>query len=296
MAKINKIQLPDGTVYDLAAGSPFPLVKGTQTAATGAWTGVCSELSALTDGTAIRYWLPFNGSGNAALNLTLANGTATGAKNCYWKGTTRLTTHYPAGSVIFLTYRENVQIAGSATKYTGWWASADFDSTVNYQLRFADQIKAKTALAASNIVVCNDSSGYFKLTPGTAFDIAYPLCRVSAAVAAGKTSNAFYIFCGWLTIAHCFAFTAEAHSLLYIKGRLNGTKFTPDAAMLTCTLPTAEDGFAYMLLGYAFSTTMYDLFADHPIFMYKAGAVRRITDSSAAFITTDSNGDVILNY
>ena len=58
-------------------------VKGTQTAATGAWTGVLSEVDALYEGLTIDYWLPFAGSGDATLNLTLKDGSKTGAINCY---------------------------------------------------------------------------------------------------------------------------------------------------------------------------------------------------------------------
>ena len=97
----------------------IPLVVGTQTAATGSWTGV-TNLAALVDGQTIRYWLPWNGSGNATLNLTLKDGSTTGAIACYYGGTTRLTTHYGAGNTILLTYCVNKPING--VNYTGWWA------------------------------------------------------------------------------------------------------------------------------------------------------------------------------
>lgn len=119
----------NGTSYDGSAAvsmNLLPFITGTQTAATGSWTGTSSTISALTDGLTIRYWLPYAGSGNATLNLTLSDGTTTGAVNCYYSGATRLTTHYAAGNVITLTYRSNVSINGTA--YTGWWADANYDS------------------------------------------------------------------------------------------------------------------------------------------------------------------------
>ena len=70
-------------------------IEGTQTAATGAWTGVTKD-SALYKGKFIIYKLPYAGSGNATLNLTLSTGTKTGAKNVYRYGTTRLSTQYSA--------------------------------------------------------------------------------------------------------------------------------------------------------------------------------------------------------
>lgn len=121
----------NGVSYDGSAAKDIdllPFVVGTQTAATGSWTGTATTISALTDGLTIRYWLPYAGSGNATLNLTLADGKTTGAVNCYYSGTTRLTTHYAAGNVITLTYRSGVSIAGSTTTYTGWWADANYDS------------------------------------------------------------------------------------------------------------------------------------------------------------------------
>ena len=63
--------------------SSTEIIVGTQTSATGAWTGMAS-FSELTDGQSILYWLPYAGSGNAALNLTLSNGNTTGAIACYY--------------------------------------------------------------------------------------------------------------------------------------------------------------------------------------------------------------------
>ena len=78
-------------------------IKGTQTEATGAFTGITTD-AALYDGKTIRYYLPYAGSGNATLNLTLSGGDTTGAKVICWTGTSQLTTQYGAGSVMTLTY------------------------------------------------------------------------------------------------------------------------------------------------------------------------------------------------
>ena len=78
-------------------------IKGTQTAATGSWTGVTAD-SSLYDGKTILYFLPYAGSGNASLNLTLAGGTTTGAIEVWATGSTRCTTHYGVNSTILLTY------------------------------------------------------------------------------------------------------------------------------------------------------------------------------------------------
>lgn len=109
----------------------FEFIIGTQASTTGAWTGVTKD-SELYDGKQIVYYLPQAGSGNATLELTLADGTTTGAKNCYWSGTTRLTTHYAQYSQCFLVYHKALNING--TDYEGWWA-ADRDSNTDTKVR-----------------------------------------------------------------------------------------------------------------------------------------------------------------
>ena len=69
----------------------------------------------------IDYFLPYAGSGNATLNLTLSGGTTTGAKNCYFTGTERISTHFPANSHIMLVYHSALNIGG--TSYEGWWVT-----------------------------------------------------------------------------------------------------------------------------------------------------------------------------
>ena len=120
MADITQIQVGSTTydIHDEKHGAYY--VKGTQTASTGTWTGNLPDVSELYNGLTIDYWLPFAGSGNATLNLTLKNGVTTGAVNCYYSGTSRLTTHIGANNIIRLTY-QTVTISG--TEYTGWWAT-----------------------------------------------------------------------------------------------------------------------------------------------------------------------------
>jgi hypothetical protein len=104
-------------------------VMGTQTASTADWTGNLHGVKALYDGLCINYWLPYASvsSTNVTLNLTLDDGTTTGAIDCYRWATSRLTTHYGANYLVTLTYRSGVNING--TTYTGWWATGDANST-----------------------------------------------------------------------------------------------------------------------------------------------------------------------
>lgn len=120
---------------DINKGALF--VVGTHTSTTNAWTGKLSGVSALFDGLLIDYWVPFNGTGSGnTLNLTLDDGTTTGAKNMYYKNTSRLTTHYNTGSVIRLVYRIDAVI--NNTKYTGWWNVSSYDSNDTTNISFGN--------------------------------------------------------------------------------------------------------------------------------------------------------------
>ena len=63
---------------DTALSQSVEYIVGTQTAATGSWTGVSMD-TALYTGKTIAYKLPFAGRGDASLTLTLADGTTTAA-------------------------------------------------------------------------------------------------------------------------------------------------------------------------------------------------------------------------
>ena len=67
--------------FDLTKAARIPFIVGTQTQATGQWTGnapTIANKNDLYDGLTIRYWLPYSGSGNATLNLTFDDGDTTG--------------------------------------------------------------------------------------------------------------------------------------------------------------------------------------------------------------------------
>lgn len=125
---ISRIKTPSNDTYDLRDKykSGIYTVIGTQSSATGSWVGTLDGVNALYDGLTIMYYLPYNGSGNATLNLTLGS-TTTGAVNCYFDGSTKLSTQYGAGSNIILTYYSagSISIGGTETSDARWIVSGD---------------------------------------------------------------------------------------------------------------------------------------------------------------------------
>lgn len=140
MANLTQVELPNGTTYDIqdAQKSGVYTVIGTQTEATASWTGELHGVAALYDGLTINYYLPYAGvsSTNVTLNLTLDDGTTTGAKNCYIN-TSRLTTHYGAGRTIVMTYYSagSISISGTATEDDRWICDAYYDTNSDTKVR-----------------------------------------------------------------------------------------------------------------------------------------------------------------
>lgn len=177
--------------------SKHDYIVGTQTAVTGSWTGVASFAS-LHDGQEITYWLPYAGSGNATLNLTLSGGNTTGAKNVYYSGTTRCTTHYAAGNIIRMVYRENVSISGSGS-YTGWWCDANYvDGNNTDRLRFQNDIKTNKQYVWSGRLIVSDDNGYFPLRNGSSFNKDRSMLWAGTNLGPLSTGNNNYIaYPGW---------------------------------------------------------------------------------------------------
>ena len=279
-----------------AANNACPFITGTQTASTGSWTGV-APFSSLVDGQQITYWLPYTGStGGNTLNLTLSDGSTTGAIVCYYGGTTRITTHYQAGSAIRLTYRNSVNVNGSTV--SGWWADANYDSGNTFdRTRYTGLVKAASAITIGNIIVGN-SSGYHNLKTGGSFDISYPiLIAGSAIVAYGAGTNNYIIIANTITPTQSLSLTA--YKGVYIKGTLNGTTFTPiSTAPLTQTIPTVEDGYSYILLGTAYSTTDFYLIAEHPVYQFINGSFQQVGSGATNVIkewSVTENGATYIN-
>lgn len=251
------------------------IIIGTQTASTGSWKGVANLLPPLKDGQQITYWLPYAGSGNATLNLTLADGSTTGAVNCYYSGTTRLTTHYAAGNAIHMTYRKDAKIGSSATLYTGWWADANYTTGDNNQLRIANSIKAKTAITANRLIV-GDSGGFFHLAANVAFDVNKPIIYRTSALSAGSgsTSGNYISYSNVALANNLTGFTGTNGESCYIVGTLEGTVFTPAETFFTTTQPTEPDGNVYILLGLMVSTTNCSLYPEHPMYRFSGGSFK----------------------
>ena len=269
------------------------IIVGTQTAATGSWTGVAG-FSELRDGQQIAYWLPYAGSGNASLNLTLSDGTTTGAITVYYKGSTVATTHFTAGTVIHLTYRVNANVSGTA--YTGWWADASYDSGNTYnRIRFENAILAKSAISASRFIV-GDDSGFSHLVGGSVFDITKPILWATSAIQSGKTATTNYLAINGATLRNnSTGITLTQYQTCYLVGTLSGRMFTTNLTnFFTSTIPTSDDGYYYIALGYLYSTYQIYLYPEHPIYKFVDGEFKNLNQVAyeASVLASEAKDDI----
>ena len=252
----------------VSGGGP-EFIVGTQTASGATWTGNAS-FSELKDGQQITYWLPYGSSSNVTLELTLPDGTTTGAIPCYYSQQTRLGTQYGAGNIIRLTYRENAAYY-TYTVAKGWWADANYNTDTYDRIRHGT-IKAKETCAYFKFIV-GDSEGYFQLAAGKAFDVSKPILWLTSSLTAGYSTSNVYLAYSSISVRNQVSdFTGTLGASLYLVGTLVGSTFLPAETYLTCTLPTDEDGLTYMLLGTMTSAYVMNLFPEHPLYRFVDGA------------------------
>lgn len=257
------------------------IIVGTQTTATATWTGKAS-FDSLKDGQQILYWLPTTSASNATLNLTLSSGTTTGAKNIYYGGTTRLGTHYPAGNIIRMIYRENVSINNSSTKYTGWWCDANYDSNTTCYLRFQQNIKVLEAITAGQLLG-GTATGYKKIAKDVSFDLDKPILYAGTTLSANAMGNNNYISYNTISLRTTLGnstWTATQYETLYLIGTMERNTFTPKEPVFTTTKPTEESENYYISLGYMYSTHQMILYPEHPVYKFVNGEFKSLNQVS----------------
>ncbi len=283
-------------------------VIGTQTASTGAWTGNI-PVPALYDGLTIMYYLPYNGSGNATLNLTLSDGTTTGAINCYYNQNDRLTTHYRSGNNVVMTYHSagSIKINGTATTDNRWIVSANY--TDGNDTSYYDRMVYVGAKAGSN-----------KVFPYTLLmrlpDGRWESIVTSSSTGTGKARNTHGFLFGQLTYMnyndtynendvigtyHLWSrytnlvdyryfinITSSAgltaNSRVYLVGSISSDGlFYLDANWWTQTLPSSADGKIYIYIGDVYDwyrATFYGT-GNMQAYVYTNGHLREYHQESA---------------
>ena len=310
MAEIKHITLPDGSTHDLrdAVLTGVVAVKGTQTASTNAWTGAI-DIPALYDGLTIAYYLPYAGTSTAAtLNLTLAGGGTTGAKDVYYAANTRATTHYGAGSTILLTYWSagSISVAGTATT-NDRWTSFDYNTNTtmtygHYSYYFRPYAgsalyRYKLCLQGADhrlypIVVTNQTSAAQvakvpQSAPLRPYNIWYYMTTTAISAGAVIGANTLEEAGYDTTASYNFNTQAPAYQMIYLRGTYDKstdlftlyndgsspcTSYYAYVPTNTANINLADyfvAGYYYLLVGGTYSTANYfNLLAHNPFYYF----------------------------
>lgn len=262
-------------------------IVGTQSASTNAWTGVTLDKNCASNtiptGKVIIYKLPYAGTSSAAtLNLTLPDGTTSGAKNVKYNTGGNVTTTYGAGCEIFMVFD------GSYWKCTPWYDSNNYD-------RIRHNCAVKTAGAITNGQICvGTSEGYKAAASGVTFDITYPILRSGDTLASGVTATNFYDVLTANLQTTKSGWTGTAYAQTWLVGTLSGTTFTIDSAVFTQTIPSTADGKVYTPLGITYDTKQIFMFPTNEYWEFKNGSFSPISTcpTLATVATSGSYNDL----
>ena len=241
-----------------------------------------------TDGDIVTIKTPIAGHGNGVF-LSLDNGT-----NYYpiaVTGTSRLTTHYPAGAYITLVFNSSGSVAAvypvagatsTSTVTGGSWTIINYYDSGNpgdWNLR-QYTIKAATALTAYNIAG-GTADGYKMISTGNAFDIRYAVLYISSAIAANSANSYGYIHHYAINLKNSSNsnITLTTYKNVYIKGTLDGYTFTPYSTTnpYVQDITESDDGYVYYYIGRAYSTSAmtFDT-TGRDLYVYKNGKIRKL--------------------
>ena len=263
-----------------SASDAVEYIVGTQTAATGSWTGVTKE-QALVAGKTISYKLPYAGSGNASLQLKDSAGNNVGGNIPVFSMTTRVTTHYPAQSIIQMTYD------GTNWRTSGWYNT---DANARY-IQYYNTIVAGEALHAASIIGGSTDGKYYQIAgSGDNFDLARPLLWLTTDLAANATNYASIYTQTYdrnLGTYYTSFASGAANKIVYLVGTVSGNTFTVygsnSSQYLTCTEPTSANGLVYIPIGRLGNQSdgktyfNYSVSVPATLFAYIDGKFRQVT-------------------
>lgn len=277
-------------------------IVGTQTSSTSLWKGNTTQDS-IYEGMCVNYFVPVACTSTAiTLELTLPDGTTTGAipvrRNA---GSTATSTHIGVGSVVQLTLLLN-RTVGSTSYEKVWRMNEWYDSntnTVGYQLR-----------TNSTVMNVSDTARYYKLyftsangnlwvpasvnstndaTTARAVNqrpinpfgrIVYTSASTSYATGANLAATTIWDQYN-LSLGYSFNVSGGTLSLtaekpVYVKcaPQADGSAIIDATNPTVQDLPSSNDGKIYIFLGAATSATAVELFQNHPVYYHDGNGIK----------------------
>lgn len=289
-------------------------VDSTSTAT--AFTATVAGLTQLVDGTCV---MLHNGIVTSASGFTV-NVNGLGAKKCYNNMTnaTQDTTIFNVAYTMIFVYSTSLDNGNG-----GWWIYRGYDgntNTIGYQIRTNSTVM-KTAIRSRYYRI------FFTSADGTHWEPAntgYDNSATSAKTVNTRPINPFgrivytsantnYVAEAdvaattiWdqyaLNLGYSFNRTGAALTLtsklpVYVKcaPQADGSAIIDSTEPIVQALPTTADGKIYIYLGVAYSATNIELFADHPVYCFSNGALRKWTGQAVQAALTAGDHITIEN-
>jgi hypothetical protein len=251
----------------------------------GVWTGTHPDITSYFDGMTIAFYQN-NVAGASTTTLNINN---LGAKTLYYANNSKLTTHYGPRALIMLQYD---------AEQDRFYAHDFYFSSTDYELRWQTDVQAGTYIHGYQLLLEGVDGKYYPVTEGGSTGNTNTVSTAEIRVGGNMikynastdyaadsiiTSNTLYTSLqtgnmeywnnrdpGWAT----------PYTPIYLVGTINSNgNFVLDnssyTSFLTQDLPTTEDGKVYWYIG--LMTDNYDdyrLIANHPMYIYKNGAIR----------------------
>lgn len=295
-------------------------IVGTQTSSTSLWKGNTIQDS-IYEGMCVNYFVPVACTSTAiTLELTLPDGTTTGAipvrRNA---GSTATSTHIGVGSVVQLTLLLN-RTVGSTSYEKVWRMNEWYDSNTNttgYQLR-----------TNSTVMNVSDTARYYKLyftsangnlwvpasvnstndaTTARAVNqrpinpfgrIVYTSASTNYATGANLAATTIWdqynLSLGYSFNVNGGTLTLTAEKPVYVKcsPQADGSAIIDATNPTVQDLPTSNDGKIYIFLGTATSATAVELFQNHPVYYHDGNGIKLwsgvVLPSKTSDLTNDS--------
>lgn len=270
------------------------------------WVGTDSTITSLYTGLTVQVKVPVAGNGTYGTVLDI-NGL--GEHPVCANVSTMIGTRYAVGCIVTLVYdadqSASVYMNGDAAQsVTGVWKMADYntdenDNSVGYYIKLEDQALPLsdrcyryrllfTSADGTKIVPSNTSTSTSATSAKTVntrpidpFGPIYVYYYTSNYNAGSKVASArlhsqrgFALGYAFNTAGGTLAMTANAPVYLKCTPQADGSAVMVD---ITQALPTTEDGYIYILLGYAYDATTLGLILQHPVYWYHKGKLRPYT-------------------
>lgn len=294
MGALRRIQLPNNTTYDINDSRIHIYRTATGTAATSEthtkWDIDDSKISSYVDGMVVCVKVPVAGNGSYGVGIQIGS---LGYKPVVYNVNTTVGNRYDTGSIIWAVYNStqsaNMYINGTNTTIEGCWQVMDYDiSYANTYIYYQTILSGTDGLVNKTLIMptvdgtwssVTNADGYASTKGFLLSDLLFVYNSASnlAANTIPDGSNIYSYSSGLAKSDYLKSFTGNfvAGKPIYLVGTIGNDGFfhLNSSNFITQTLPSTADGYLYLFVGDAASTSNFQLFDQHPVYYHNGNHI-----------------------